>query len=337
MAKFLDEQFEDDDVAEVVILGDLFDEWVIPTNQEPLNSFQAIYEANSQVIKPLEQLAARGKLTYVPGNHDMAQSTLDPDKNMNFMKTVFRGINYKSDGVYRSGKLVAEHGHRYCLFNAVDTWTNLPSLLPIGYFISRMVAYKVTKTGKPQDLHAILEDSVKEAWKDKFNFIKILFDAVADNAGLKKTAIINMDGIAGFPAPKTREEIGDLYQNLIDNWEKNRKDIYWEKAVPGELGDLSQAAYDAYLFPSDSGQNIVIFGQTHKADLLSYDPQAPPGGPEIPIDISYHKVYANCGAWVDSVQSTYVETQEDADEGKRYIRVMTYPDKILKRRDIVEL
>ena len=77
LADFLAEQLDAPDVGEVVILGDLFDTWVIPTNENPLNSFQAIYDNpdNSPVTDSLRRLAERGILTYVPGNHDMVLST----------------------------------------------------------------------------------------------------------------------------------------------------------------------------------------------------------------------------------------------------------------------
>jgi UDP-2,3-diacylglucosamine pyrophosphatase LpxH len=63
LANFLEEQLNDD-VGEVVILGDLFDTWVIPTNIDPLNSFDAIYKnpTNSDVIDALKKLAAKGIL-----------------------------------------------------------------------------------------------------------------------------------------------------------------------------------------------------------------------------------------------------------------------------------
>jgi UDP-2,3-diacylglucosamine pyrophosphatase LpxH len=72
---FLDEQLQSTDVKEVVILGDLFETWVVPTNHEPLTSFVNICSntANKPVIDKLKALAAHSeiKLAYVPGNHDM--------------------------------------------------------------------------------------------------------------------------------------------------------------------------------------------------------------------------------------------------------------------------
>jgi hypothetical protein len=343
LANFLTEQLSAPEVAEVVILGDLFDEWVIPTDQAPLTSFQAICDnrANSRVIDALRQLAARGTLTYVPGNHDMTLSTTDVAGTQKFMETVFPGIRYSSDpnlpnGVYRSGKLVAEHGNRYTLFNASDTWTHPPSFLPLGYFISRLVAYKVSTTGTDEDFHDILRRFVMEL-KDSLNFVKDLFDAVAQDAGLNKADPINMNGIAGFPG--TVGAIGSLYEQLIEDWKKERQDIDWKIALIGDVGDLYPAAVHVYFSLFGSGQDIAIFGHTHTADLRkSYILEAAPAVQNIHLDLPCRSIYANCGTWVDSApHCTYVESQEDAAAGRHYVRVLNYPSKTLLQEGFVKL
>ena len=343
LANFLEEQINASDVAEMVILGDLFDTWVIPTDKDPLTSFAAIcsHSANLPVIDALKKLSAKGNfLSYVPGNHDMALSTGGSEVIKQLIENEFPGIRYICDpdlptGVYRSGKLVAEHGNHFCLFNAPDTWTNNSSFLPLGYFISRLVAYKVSKTGTDENYHDILRKFVLE-FLESPNFIKNIFLAIKDDAKLGTDDLINTTGFSGFPP--TVGDIGTFYENLIENWEKNRQDIAWGSAAKYDgFGDLSQAAYDTYFFPSGSNQNIVIFGHTHKADLKSFDLGAALGGPDVLPDISNQAVYANCGTWVDAVPSTYVETQEDRDAGRQYVRVWTYPDKTLKWEDFVEL
>jgi UDP-2,3-diacylglucosamine pyrophosphatase LpxH len=343
LANFLTEQINPPEVAEVVILGDLFDEWVIPTDEDPLNSFQAICDnpPNSPVIEALRQLAARGILTYVPGNHDMTWSTTELGGNQEFMEAAFPGIRYSSDpnlphGVYRSGKLVAEHGNRYALFNASDTWTNPPSFLPMGYFLSRLVAYKVSKTGTDEDFHDILKKFVTQ-FKDSPNFVKNLFMAVAQDAGLNEADPINMNGIPGFPG--TVGAIGSLYEQLIDEWKKHRQDIMWEIALLGDIGDLSWAAAYIYFSLFGSAQNIVIFGHTHQADMIK-PPflEAAPAVQNIHLDLPCRWIYANCGTWVDSApHCTYVETQEDAAAGRHYVRLLTYPAKTLLQEGFVKL
>jgi len=339
LANFLNEQLNAQEVAEVVILGDLFDEWVIPTEQDPLTSFQDICNnpSNSPVIDDLRQLAARGILTYVPGNHDMTLSTTNPAGNQQFMENTFPGIHYLADGVYRRGRLVAEHGHRYCLFNAADPWTNPPLLLPLGYFISRLVAHKFMTTGTDEDPVNILRKFIIQL-KDSLNFIKDVYEAVAKDAGLKDADPMDMAGISGFPA--TVGAIGTLYDLLIDNWRQKRSDIDWKTAMYGDgAGDLSPAASHIYFFFSGSDQNIVIFGHTHKADLVKhYILEAAPGVPNIHLDLPCRAIYANSGAWVDAAPfCTYVETKEDAEAGRHFVRVLNYPGNTLLQEGFVKI
>lgn len=343
LANFLTEQLkahEASEVSEVVILGDLFDEWVIPTEQAPLTSFQAICNNpnNSPVIKALKQLEEQGILTYVPGNHDMALSSTNPAGNQQFMEDAFPKIRYLADGVYRQGSLLAEHGHRYCLFNAPDTWTNPPSLLPLGYFLSRLVAHKIFKTGTDEDFHDILRKFIIQL-KDSPNFVKDVYEAVAKDAGLNDPDRIDMTGIAGFPAA-TVGAIGTLYEKLIDNWKQNRKDITWELALSGDgLGDLSPAADWIYFFHSGTDPNIVIFGHTHKYDLKPHlFLAAAPEAQVIRFELPCRAIYANSGAWIDAAPCcTYVETQEDAAAGRHYVRVLNYPAKTLLKEGFVKL
>ena len=341
LANFLDEQldaYKASEVSEVVILGDLFDEWVIPTEQDPLTSFQAICNNpnNAQVLKPLQDLAEKGILSYVPGNHDMALSTTNPDGNQQFMEQNFPGIRYLADGVYRQGSLVAEHGHRYCLFNAADTWTNLPSLLPLGYFISRLVAHKVSQTGKPENYYDILIKFIGK-YIDSPNFVKDVYEGVAGDAKLNDSDPIDMHGIPGFPA--SVGAIGTLYEQLIENWKQKRPDIDWKTAMYGDgVGDLSLAASQIYFFFTGSDQNIIIFGHTHKADMRKhYILEAAPGVANIHLDLPCRAIYANSGAWIDTALCTYVETQEDAAAGRHYVRILNYPDKKLLQEGFVKL
>jgi len=348
LANFLEDQIKASDVAEMVILGDLFDTWVIPTNMDPLTSFAEIcsYNNNLPVIDALKGLAKKNNfnLSYVPGNHDMAFSTGGLDLTKQFIENNFPGIHYICDpnlpyGLYRSGKLLAEHGNRYCLFNAPDPWTDAPSFLPIGYFIARLVAYKIHTTGNPENYLDILKRFIVRLIK-RPNFVKDLFEAIAEDAGLEFDADIDMKALTNFTDPTKVGAISSLYGQLIENWEKNdRNKIGWETATIADAGDLSLAAYRVYFSIFGSGdQNIVIFGHTHMADLEPY-PQGEPLGQDvgIPLDLPCLAIYANCGAWVDSVQSTYVETEEDRNAGRHYVRLYTYPDKTLKGEAFVEL
>ena len=241
-------------------------------------------------------------------------------------------------GAYQRGKLAAEHGNRYCLFNAPDTWTLSGSFLPLGYFISRMVAYKVSKTGISEDYLDILRKFIGEL-KDSPNFIKDLLYAVADDAGLTENDTINMKGIDGFPATVTVKLIGTQYEQLVENWEKNQKKINWITAVIGDVGDLSLAANLTYFSLFGSDKNVVIFGHTHIVGMKKHYVLA--DAEEIlgkHLDLPCRAIYANSGSWVDSVNScTYVETEEDTNAGRHYVRVIAYPSKVVLKEGFVKL
>lgn len=347
LENFLAELHQRPDVAEVVMLGDMFDEWVIPVDADPLNSFDAVCSnpANAGIIANLKALAAFPDiaLSYVPGNHDMSMASGDIILTKSFMQSTFPGIHFICDGnlplgAYRRGKLVAEHGDRYCLFNAPDRWRSPASFLPLGYFLARAVAYKVAKTGREEDFLVILANFI-EQFKDSPNLVKDLFEAVAADADIPKNLPFDMGHIAGFQTPVTVDSIGEQYENLIENWENTPGNINVLTAMIGDVGDLSPAATLTYFSIFGSDTNIAIFGHTHKADMTKhFILAAVPERLDIHIDLPCRAIYANSGTWVDSAQyCTYVETEEDEERKRHYVRVMAYPSKMCLQESFVKL
>lgn len=339
LAKFLDEQRTAADVKEVVILGDLFDDWVIPTDIAPLISFSNICSnrANKPVIESLKALAADPdvKLAYVPGNHDMCMHTVDILQTKGFMESVFSGIRFFCDikvpvGIYNVGTIAAEHGHRYGLFNAPDIWTNPVSFLPLGYFITRVITYKVSTVGTGDDPRKIFIKFLKDFMVNP-EFIEDMFLAIAADANLKSDSVIDLSGIAGYAGSKTVAEIGKDYTNRIRNWKNTRGQINIATAIMGDITNLSLAASDAYFNHFGNNANIVIFGHTHIPimDCHDLDPEANPA--DHGSDEPWHYIYANSGTWVDASEygCTYVETEEMPDKKRHYVRVKTYPGKTI--------
>lgn len=333
LADFLGTLLQAEDVEEVVVLGDLFDQWVVPTDMAPTQLADICNNpANQGVIDNFKALAGSGriKLTYVPGNHDMGYCRADLAGRKKFFEETFPGIIYiceddRPAGVYRSGKLAAEHGNMYCMFNAPDTWTVLDSFLPLGYFEARMVAYKVAVTNHHENYLDILEKLIKE-FTIKPDFIEDIFFATADDAGLKKSDQFNMKEISGYPPGVSIKKIGAKYKKLFLNWDKNHKhgSIRSLGALLADAGDLGHAAQKVYFSRSDT--NIVIFGHTHKPTMnkhyLTKETLDSKGLFEIPCA----SIYANSGAWTDQAHvCTYVETEEDPKKKRHYVRVKTYP------------
>ncbi|MBU1578693.1 MAG: metallophosphoesterase, partial [Bacteroidetes bacterium] len=109
-------------VKELVIAGDLLDEWFVPA---PINTYhgkdqadfvQRIAETNKVVFDVLNNMIQEKKIlvTYVPGNHDLTITESS-------VELILPGINQKRDpelglGTYSPigyPQIAIEHGHRY--------------------------------------------------------------------------------------------------------------------------------------------------------------------------------------------------------------------------------
>jgi UDP-2,3-diacylglucosamine pyrophosphatase LpxH len=333
---FLDEQLQSTEVKEVAILGDLFDTWVVPTNYEPLTSFAEICAnpANERVIHQLKALAAHPeiKLAYVPGNHDMGMDMAGISATRQFLESAFPGMRYFCNsavplGTYNVGSLAAEHGNRYCLFNAPDMWAVPDSFLPLGYFISRVVAYKVWRTGDKEDPRDIFFNFLRN-FMYRPNFVEDMFNAIAKDAGLKADAAMKLNGVPGYTEPTTVGDIGRLFHGLIHDWKNTSGNVDLWTAVAGDLANLAAAASQAYFSHFGSNVNIVIFGHTHIPFMdPTYEADLSRDGVGYSGDDPCRQIYANCGTWVDQAKHcTYVETEEVADKRRHYVRVKKYPE-----------
>ena len=271
LTNFLNKKLQAQDVSQLVILGDVFDQWVIPADLDPLPNIETICSnpANKGILDNLKEFALRSKLSIVPGNHDMSSCAKNIPIIKDFINTTFPGINFicgdhQPTGVYREGNLVAEHGNMYCLFNAPDAWTNPNSFLPLGYFISRLVAYKVAQTDQSENYLDILSKFIND-FKQKPNFVYDLFLAIAEDSGLNESDNINMKGISAFGPAITIDQVANKYMQLKQDWDKNSHKIDSTFAALGDsFFGLSDAAYRVYLGPgTDPNINIAIFGHTH--------------------------------------------------------------------------
>src|SRR5208337_3363324 len=106
------------------------------------------------------------------------------------------------------------------------------TFLPIGYFISRIVAHKVKNTGNPEDYHDIIAKFFNKYFKQP-DFIEDLFFAVAEDAGLTPGDGINLNGIPGYSSTMTIGDIGKGFSNLIQNWKNAPGNINIATAIMG--------------------------------------------------------------------------------------------------------
>ncbi len=332
LATFLRQLMDDSQVAELFILGDLFDDWIIPASNRPADAiYEAIFsaEANRGIIDALTAIDAGNQITlhYVPGNHDMTLTEA-------FLKEKFPNILWHGDsheggmGLFRdeAGSLVAEHGHRYTLFNCPDTWTErgsgFPQELPYGYYVSRTVAEKLQNSGENEDYLDILVRGVKSLGHGE-PLMESILDGVAGDVGMNDAShILLADG-----SEVSIAQAKDRYRYLYYNWDDHapaRGRIGSGSALAGELDRLGDTARKVYHEGNPQAQaKIAIFGHTH-IHCMETRPS------ELEEEFFFHEpfdfIYANSGTWVNNKDnySTYVETEIDEAKQRHHVRLCKY-------------
>jgi len=304
---FLEQVRVSEQIKELVILGDLMDMWVIPmayhTFRDEINDTEAYFrnvaeaDINKGVIAKINQIADEGliRFSYVPGNHDML-----------FTEDIFYAIfpnGHWQGGAPGTGSyfpentIVFEHGHNYDLFNAPDSVTTAGSLLPPGYFITRIYATgNLLKTEKlPVNMQSTENKNAQEiyttAWDIAVAAINIpQFDPVKPQIYTE---------VNGYTECYSSNGARDIYtQNIGDNWQE-RQQINGVPVPNSEVvgilngsgkffwfGTLEYSAIAQYFTPLESNINIVVFGHTHKA-MLKQDWE------------TLDNIYANSGTWID--------------------------------------
>ena len=323
------------DVEEVIFIGDLFDNWVIPVYIEPPTIDEIITSRKAKkdpLMQALVDLCQNSNIRVVclPGNHDMElteevvethfKNNSDPQRQ----GMIFGGTATWNAGssVYRSSRLRAEHGSAHAMFNAPDPINNPGSRLPLGYYISRVAATETYNTGHGDRHWWTYADDVLEAvGPDKF--APAVFEAILEEARLPLDTPIVMPKRDGKTEPVDARQISARYQNLYSQWKERVGVGLAFKSILAEIGYLDDAA-DRLCKKNDT--NIVVFGHSHDWDL------------DKDSWFVEDRIYANCGSWCDSPPYTYVEIETLRDQKKRKVRVHEWagkkPGEILKEEHV---
>jgi len=304
---FLEQVQTSDKIKELVILGDLLDMWVIPmayhTFQGTINNnkeyFQGVANAdvNSKVIRKINEIADDGiiRFSYVPGNHDMLFTeeifySIFPN---GFWEGIEEGVEVKpGSGVYYPEPGIAlEHGHNYDLFNAPDPLTTEGSILPPGYFVTRVYATGnlINSQKSPiQVPEGIFENETDELIYTMGWGAAMIAINIPDIQYNEPQIITGVDGYSELYSPDSAR---DIYTKTIGpNWEQRQTSngVYKHEdfltAELNGLGTLELSAVFQYFRPNRA--KIVVFGHTHKA-MISKSVWTTP------------KIYANSGTWIN--------------------------------------
>lgn len=159
LEQFLNEVRSSATIRELVIAGDMFDDWYVPTRIDAYGGgsqadfVRKTVAANQGVFDILNGIIREGKikLTYVPGNHDMGFTPENVNIAMPGVNQARDASNKYSVGTYYPDnypEIAIEHGHRYDFFcsaapNANET--EAPgATVPPGYFFARIAANSFT-------------------------------------------------------------------------------------------------------------------------------------------------------------------------------------------------
>jgi UDP-2,3-diacylglucosamine pyrophosphatase LpxH len=326
LAKLLRQIRVSKNVKELVIAGDLIDEWFVPADVDTYDGkgqtdfVQRLAATNKIVFDVLNQIIKEGevKVTYVPGNHDLAITAEN-------ISLVLPGISQARDarqglGTYTPTDfpiLAIEHGHRYNFFCSPDPFSNQNvapgTIMPPGYFFTRIGALFV-KQGRPApgDTTPIVtpnltggesQDLLFRYWK-MWQMTTILFPIT--NRFDDDVIITNINGFTGLysvndliPAQSSRGGLlhVNLFNGIQDNWEVrqtlNNVPIHTitSRAIDS-VNSSRETDYQAnlqYFMNPNSDKRIVVFGHTHQPKIIASNNYK-----------GESCIYANSGTWIDA-------------------------------------
>lgn len=315
LTNFLDYVKQGKQVRQLIILGDLFDEWMIPYSINPfdtsigINSTKDYFKAiagnptNAPIISRLQDIALDPdiELIYVTGNHDMLNE-------QDILEEIIPGITWKGGpeglGEYSPvDEMIFEHGHRYDFSNCPQPLVNPGHMLPPGYFISRMYAQGLMEKNNPsqKDLWEYQGDfEFLAAWEIAFLYTYLHFDMLPPDLSAK---IIKMGGVDAYDEAMSFHGARDMFAaNIEDNWDatqtQNQVPVHINcclMAIWNGHSDMFGAAKKEYMESSSpKNYSLVAFGHTHEPMLEVY-----------PSGKFYSSIYANSGSWLNSEESSH--------------------------------
>ncbi|NOX87100.1 MAG: hypothetical protein GXO86_14260 [Chlorobi bacterium] len=317
LENFLDYVVNSHQFRKLVIMGDLFDEWLVPYTISPfdpqvnINSSSDYFHAvasnpvNTGIINRLKNIALNEniELVYIPGNHDMLLTREIMDEIIPHLtwagKDETPGLGYYSP----MEEIIMEHGHRYDFFNCPQSLVNPGHQLPPGYFVSRLYAQGMMDKGNVLKSANQTSGSFEfeTAWTLAYLYTIAHFDMPLPQ---DDSANILMGGIDDYSNPMSFNGAKKMYaENIEELWPetqtKNKVPVPTEccfHAIWNGHSDLWSAAMTQYILqpPAPVTYKVIAFGHTHQPELKTYVAAG-----------EILNVYANSGSWLDEDASDY--------------------------------
>ncbi|MBW2409442.1 MAG: metallophosphoesterase [Deltaproteobacteria bacterium] len=265
LLNFLEKQVlsAQDDVKDLVLLGDVFDTWVCPFDAVP-PTYASIFASteNKPILDCWRSIAASNvNLHYVNGNHDY-------DLTAAQIQEIIPGIIAPANG-YKDDELglYAEHGHRFTLFN--QSYPDVADGLPIGYYITRLAEHLGGYVRGFKDLVGYIDEAI-DLILGRDNIFEAIIEGLAERAGADEVMMSEQETISVA-------EIKTLYANL-----KYHDQPFKVGQMLANEGDLEKFGDN---LSKELGHKVVVFGHTHEG--------------KIDKDSLFVKdrVYVNSGCW----------------------------------------
>ena len=349
-------------VKELVIAGDMLDEWFVPANvdtykgKDQADFVKRIAATNKGVIDALNSIIGEKKIrvTYVPGNHDLTITAAN-------VESILPGINQARDseqglGTYSpvdGAKIAIEHGHRYNFFCAPDPISNQDiapgTILPPGYFYTRIaVLHVMQEPATPADTPPVItqnasgDTSQSQLYVYWYVWSKALTTYPIANKFDEKIIVTNVDGFKGnfsvndlLPYQTTPGGMIDVrfYKGIQDSWTERQTRNQVAIPIPvsqaiANSGKSSEAEFQAtnqYFMNPNSDKRIVIFGHTHDPKILAS------------TNLNGEKcIYANSGTWIDhngvaptTMSFVVITPQSAAASSQTYVKLYNFENEVI--------
>jgi len=362
LEKLLKQIKEARNVKELVIAGDMLDEWFVPANvdtyqgKDQSDFVKRIAVTNKGVIDAFNSIINEKKIrvTYVPGNHDLTITAANVER-------ILPGINQARDnelglGTYSpvdAPKIAIEHGHRYNFFCAPDPISNQDiapgTILPPGYFYTRIAVLHVKQEPvTPTDTPPIVTQNASGDASQKLLYVywyvwsNALTTYTITNKFDEKIIVTNVNGFTGnyavndiLPYQNTAGGVIDVrfFKGIQDSWGERQTRNHVAIPIPisqaiANSGKASESEFQAtnqYFLNPNSNKRIVIFGHTHDPKIIASK------------NLNDEKcIYANSGTWIDhngvaptTMSFVVIAPQNATTSSQTYVKLYNFENEVI--------
>ena len=325
LTAFLEKVRTSTNVKELVLGGDIVDEWFVPAT---INTYHGVDQAafvdsvaisNKVIFDKINEIIKDGiiKVTYVPGNHDLAVTPAN-------ISRIMPGVNQARDdgklglGTYHPDncpQIAIEHGHRYDIMCSPDPVSNQDTapgtIMPAGYFSTRLATLHVVQGCTHNiDSFAIVtrnpsgganQELMYKYWETAIGVLKQLPINNHFNEKIIVTHVngftrnYSVDDILPYQTTPGGTILSKLYNDMPAHWAERSAMNNVPVPISADfalkmLTTVDTMAYVQYFNNPASNVRIVVFGHTHLAMLRTYTNHA-----------GQKSIYANSGTWIDPI------------------------------------